>query len=138
MRDLYPKDMTEKDSNTEDILNEVTKKLLDGHEINNILANPKEFPTELIEKLSVIIALKYWNGEINYTDGDSIMNNLFGFWVTNNYYVDNYAFPGIAWQCYDAFDAGEYYRTDDDKRIDPPEKYTKPLIEELLKKLNKI
>jgi len=130
--------MTEQTSNTENIFTELTNKSLGGIEVGKILDYPKEFPTELIENLALITALKYWNGEINYTDGDCIMNNLFAFWVTNNYYVDNYSFSDIAWECYEAFDAGEYYRTNDDRNIDPAEKYTKPLIEELLKKRNTI
>jgi hypothetical protein len=60
------------------------------------------------------------------------MNNIFTFWM-NEHHVKNYAFSGIAWDCYLAFDAGEYYREDDDRNINPAEEYTKPLIEELLK-----
>jgi hypothetical protein len=37
-----------------------------------------------------------------------------------------------------AFDAGEYYRETDDRSIDPSEKYTRPLIEILLRKRKEI
>ena len=36
------------------------------------------------------------------------------------------------------FDAGEFYRDHDDKSIDPSEKYTRPLVESLLKQNKKI
>lgn len=52
--------------------------------------------------------------------------------------LKNYEFPTIAWECYLAFDSGEYCRQEDSKSVDPAEKYIKPLIEELLKKRNLI
>jgi hypothetical protein len=116
--------------NTDKILTDI----LSGIDIADIFKNPIEFPTELIEKLSLETALKYWKGNIDYSDGDSIMNHLYGFWLSDEKFYKNYGFSEIAWECYEAFDAGEYYREDDDKNIDPAEKYTKPLIEELLKK----
>jgi hypothetical protein len=53
--------------------------------------------------------------------------------VTNEDYVKNHGFSGIAWECYNAFDSGEYYRKEDEPNIDPAEKYTKPLIQAILK-----
>ncbi|TCC88243.1 hypothetical protein EZ428_21215 [Pedobacter frigiditerrae] len=129
--------MSQEKLDTEEILVELAKKIIGGNEVNNILNNPNEFPTELIENLSLTTALKYWKGEINYVEGDYIINNLYSFWLTKDYYL-NYGFSEIAWECYEAFDAGEYFRSDDDRKIDPAEKYTKPLIEEILKRKNKI
>jgi hypothetical protein len=91
----------------------------------------------LIEKLSLETALKYWNGQMSYEDGDIIMSNIFICCITNEINFKNYEFPTTAWECYLAFDSGEFYRTDD-KSIHPAEKYTKPLVEELLKKRNLI
>jgi hypothetical protein len=122
--------VTEENLNTDKILNDI----LSGNKVADILRNPKEFPAALIEKLSLETALKYWNGQINYSDGDYIMNHLHGFWLSNENYFKKNAFAGIALECYEAFDAGEYYRENDDRSIDPAEKYTKPLIEAFLKK----
>ena len=130
--------MSELNSNIEKMLAELSKKILSGNQVADIFDNPKEFPTHLIEKLSLETALKYWTGQINYQDGDCIMNNIYAFWVTNEYYFKNYAFSDIAWECYDAFDSGEYYREDDDSNIDPPETYTRPLVERLLRKRKQI
>ncbi len=125
-------------SNTEKILAELSKEIFKATEVSIILGNPIEFPTELIEELSLATALKYWNGKMGFEEGDCIMNNIYDFWVTNEYFCKNYGFSDIAWECFEAFDSGEYYRKDDDENIDPAEKYTKPLIEKLLRKRNLI
>lgn len=58
------------------------------------------------------------------------MNNLFGFW--SNGLPGNPDFPKAAWDCFSAFDEGEFYHTEDDRNVDPEEKYTRPLLEKLL------
>ena len=124
--------MAELNINTEKMLLELSKEILSASKVADIFNNPKDPPIELIEKLSLETALRYWNMQILYEDGDCIMNNIYGFWVTNDYYLHNYNFPDIMWECYNAFDAGEYYRENDDKSIDPAEKYTRPLVKTLL------
>ena len=130
--------MTEQNSTIEKIFSELSKKILTAKQVSDLLSNPIEFPTELIEKISLSTALKYWNREIDFRDGDCIMNNLFTFWTTNEYHLKSYGFPNIAMECYEAFDNGEFYRENDDRSIDPSEKYTRPLIENLLRKQKKI
>ena len=102
-------------------------------DIEVLLNNPTEFPTDIIEQLSIKTALSYWIGKIDYKTGDYIMNQIFGFWTTNQYYFENFVFPEIAWDCFNAFDSGEFYHNEDDREIDPIEKYTKPAIEKLLR-----
>ena len=126
------------DLNIEKVLNYLSKEIYNNNEVENILNNPTEYPTDLIEKLSITTALKYWNGEMDYEAGDYIMNNLYSFWVTNDYYVKNYGFSDTAWDCFNAFDCGEYYREEDGSEIDPAEKYTKPYIEKILRERNLI
>lgn len=123
-------------SNTEKILDELSKGILSIAEIVYLFNDSKDFPKELIEELSLATALKYWNGQLSYQDGDMIMNNLFIGCIHNQTDFENYHFPTTAWECYLAFDSGEFYRPNDDKSVDPAEKYTKPLVEELLKKRN--
>ena len=130
--------MTNINSITEKILDELSKEILSIDEIVNLFNNSKDFPKELIEKLSLETALKYWNGQMSYQDGDMIMNNLFIGCIHNQTDFKNYEFPTTAWECYLAFDSGEFYRPHDDKSVDPAEKYTKPLVEQLLKKKNLI
>ena len=118
------------ESNTEEILFGLLKGNPGTTGIVDLFNNSKDFPNELIDKLSLETALKYWTGQISYKDGDTIMNNIIGC-MRNE-------IPAIAWECYLAFDAGEFYRPGDEKTVEPAEKYTKPLIEELLKKRNLI
>ena len=130
--------MINQDSITEKILVELSRKLLNTAEIVDLFSNSKDFPKEMLKKLSLETALKYWNGQISYQDGDTIMNNIFIGCIHNETDFENYEFPDTAWECYLAFDSGEFYRRDDEKSVVPAEKYTKPLIKELLKKRNLI
>lgn len=130
--------MTKSDLNTDNILYELSKKQLDGNLVAEILDKPKKFPTKLVEKLSVETALKYWNGDINFDDGDCIMNNLYFYWQLNPLHFENEGFSKISMDCYEAFDAGEYRREEDGPKVNPQKKYTKPIIEEILKSINAI
>ena len=121
-----------------EILNKLSKESLSGPEVSEILGNPSDFPTELVENLSIKTAIDFWNGKIDFEDGDMIMNNLQTLWATNDHFFKNFGFGKISWTCYEAFDAGEYIRPTDNPNTDPIEKYTKPILESLLKGLNKI
>ncbi|MDY7396340.1 hypothetical protein UMM65_13900 [Aureibaculum sp. 2210JD6-5] len=121
-----------------ELLKKLSKEILSGTEVGEIIGNPKDFPIRLIEKLSIETALNYWNGKIDFEEGDCIMNNLQGFWVTNDHYCQNFAFGKIPWACYEAFDAGEYLGTTDNSDIDPVEVYTKPMIYKLLREIKLI
>ncbi|WMI68817.1 hypothetical protein [Mangrovimonas sp. YM274] len=116
-----------------EILKKISKKILSGQEVSEILESPKEFPSDLIKKISIETAKQYWNSEIDFVQGDYIMTNLQSFWVTNEYFFKNFEFGKIATDCYEAFDAGEYLRPSDDLNIAPDEKYSKSLIEKLLR-----
>lgn len=114
--------------------------------ITDIFDSSVEYSIDLLDHLSLIIAIKYFNREIEFKLGDYIMNIIF-FKIfdilslnksTNPFSVSQNELPRISRECYLAFDAGEYYRDNDDKNVDPSEKYTRPLIEELLRDLNKI
>jgi hypothetical protein len=128
------KQVTVQNSTTETILTELSKEILNNNQVGSILNNPTEFPKELIEELSLATALRYWNGQMTYRDGDCIMNNLYIYWMNISAIAKSYDFFCIAWECYLAFDAGEFYRDNDDRQIEPSEKYTRPLVESLLKK----
>lgn len=130
--------MAEQDLITERVLAELSKDILNATQVSGILNNPIEFPTELIDNLSLATALKYWNGQMDYHGGDCIMNNLFSFWIYNESYFNHCKFPDLAWECYNAFDAGEFYRSNDDRSIDPSEKYTRPLVKSLLREQKQI
>jgi hypothetical protein len=119
-------------------IEEILEKVLKGVEFDDILNTPEEYPLDLMEKTSIETSLKYWNGDFDFYQGDLIMNSVYGFWLYTDNYVNNYDFSEILWECFNAFDSGEYHREEDDKNIDPAEKYTKPRIGNLLKELNLI
>lgn len=52
-------------------------------ELDIILNHPTEFPSELIEKLSILIAIKYWNKDIDYYDANEMICKIYGYWITN-------------------------------------------------------
>jgi len=122
--------MINQDSNTEEALVGLLNGNLTYAEIVALFNHSKFTPSELIEKVSLKIALKYWNREISYQSGDIIMNRLISCMPDE--------ISSVSWECYLAFDAGEFYRPTDHQTVDPVEKYTKPLIETLLKKYNLI
>jgi|SRR6476469_7801716 len=118
----------------EKALAELAYDILDMSRVSDILNNPKEFPVSLVEELSIKTALKYWEGNLHFEDADCIVNNLYFFWVCNEYFVTKFSFPDAAWECFLAFDAGEFHHPNDDSSINPEEKYTRPLVKKLLKK----
>ena len=120
----------------EEILKKLSVNLESNDEVDMIFGNPKIFPTKLVEKLSIQTALKYLRNEISFLEGDYIMNNIYGFWLIN--FSKDYGFSEIAWECYEAFDSGEYCRSEDDPNLDPAEIYTKPLLEEFVTKYKKL
>jgi hypothetical protein len=121
----------------ETILAKLSEEKLSWVQVENIL-NLVESPEKLIEDLSLATALKYWNGEMPYSKGDLIMNHLCSFWTASESIDKNRMFSGIAWEVYLAFDAGEFYRPGEDRSIVPSEKYTRPLVETLLRKQKQI
>lgn len=121
----------------ETILAKLSKEILSWDQIQDILKSV-ESPEKLIEDLSLATALKYWNGEMPYGNGDFIMNHLFSYWTASESIDKNRMFAGIAWEVYLAFDAGEFYRPGEDRSINPSEKYTRPLVETLLRKQKQI
>lgn len=111
--------------------------VLGWDDVEDVL-NAVDFTDKIIEDLSLATALKYWNREMPYSNGDIVMNYLFSYWTTSESIDKNRMFTGIPWEVYLAFDAGEFYRPGDDRSIDPAEKYTRPLVETLLRKQKQI
>ncbi len=126
--------MQKQDPIIEEILFELSKEILCTDIIVNLFKNSQDHGTQLIEKLSLELALQFWNGQISYEEGDLIINILLSISEKfNQAHFQEYEFSTIAWDCYLAFDAA-FYHKDDDQTVDPSEKYTKPQIEIILKK----
>jgi hypothetical protein len=88
--------VTEWNFTAERILAESSKGILSRDLIGAIFSNPAEFSKILIEKRSIATALKFWNGDISFRNGDYIINNLYIFWMASDHFVRNSEFSGIA------------------------------------------
>ncbi|MGL1889100.1 MAG: hypothetical protein OCD76_21485 [Reichenbachiella sp.] len=119
-----------------ELIKPLSVELLSGEEVFELLGIPTKFPKELVEELSIETAVLYSNGTLNFDEADCIVNNLWGLWTTNDNYFKDSEYGDISRECYEAFDAGEYIRSTDGEDVDPELKYTKPLIEALLKKVD--
>ena len=127
--------MQNQDPIIEEILFKLSKENLNTVAIGDLFKNSQDHGTQLIEKMSLEVALQFWNGQISYQDGNMFMYLLLDIARKfNESNLNEYEFSNIAWECYLAFDDGEYYHIGDDKTVDPSEKYTKPCIEKILKK----
>ena len=95
--------------------------------IGDLFKKSQDHGTQLIEKMSLELALQFWNGQISYQDGNMFMYLLLDIVRKfNESNLNEYEFSNLAWECYLAFDDGEHYHIGDDKTVDPSEEYTKP------------
>jgi hypothetical protein len=72
------------------------------------------------------VARHYANKDFSFDFADTVMNHLFA------YVCRQETFPAVLWSIYLAFDRGEYYHPDEDHELHPSERYTRPMIAEIL------
>ncbi|MBI3230160.1 MAG: hypothetical protein HYZ45_08315 [Burkholderiales bacterium] len=88
---------------------------------------------DLLEALAYFVAEQYAKGEMSYDDASTRMHAAIKvatcepFWAEYDRFV-----PPITLAVYQAFDAGEYYHPGDGFEVSPEDKYTKPVIAEIL------
>jgi len=132
LREMDLRYLNVQDTDIDKMLVSLSKDSLSAQEIHEILGNPQEYPVEKINQIAVATALKYWNREMEYLPGDIIMNN-----IILRYSAFGDIFPseqkGFAWECFLAFDSGEFFHPGDGPEVDPTEKYTRTHIEEILR-----
>ncbi len=87
-----------------------------------------------LDRFSLEVANQYANGKMSFELADQIMGDVCGFIISFLTEEKNSFIPEISWSIYLAFDEGEWYHPNDQPREDPVEKYTKPLVSELLRK----
>ncbi len=80
------------------------------------------------------VAKRYLDGELDFKTADMAMNWLFAYC----YAMDNSAgeMPILAREIYDAFDSGEFFHPGDSASVDPEQKYTFPLLKEIVGRFN--
>ena len=86
-----------------------------------------------VNDLSVRVAERFIEGGLRFEDADGLANSWF-LDVTRSM-ADGLAAPEPAWAIYLAFDRGEY-RLPSEAAADPVEKYTIPLLREVLAEVN--
>lgn len=85
---------------------------------------------------SIEIALMYQKKIRSFSYCDGCMMNLMDFMTDKEFSTSIEFIPELAYSIYCAFDEGEYIHDGDSKDIEPAEKYTRPLIDLILKSIN--
>ena len=89
-------------------------------------------PHDVLNELSVAVAEGYLQGSLLYDFCNSVMNGIINAVVEVGMTND---MPQPAFSLYQAFDQGEWFRSNDPPETDPNEKYTKPVVEEIMRTL---
>ena len=84
--------------------------------------------SRLLDQLAHHIAQGYRKGIWSFEDADGAMNHLWAYLCSQK----DFEIPPFFYSVYEAFDAGEYYYSRDACDVSPEERYTRPLIEEIL------
>ncbi|MFJ3375799.1 hypothetical protein ACIPLA_12895 [Pseudomonas sp. NPDC086112] len=89
-------------------------------------------PQDVLNELSVAVAEGYLQGSLIYDFCDGVMNGIINAVVEVGMTED---MPQPAFSLYQAFDQGEWIRSNDPPETDPSEKYTKPVVQEIMRAL---
>jgi hypothetical protein len=89
-------------------------------------------PHDALNELSVAVAEGYLQGSLLYDFCNGVMNGIINAVVEVGMTND---MPQPAFSLYQAFDQGEWFRSNDPQETDPSEKYTKPVVEEIMRTL---
>jgi hypothetical protein len=97
----------------------------------------KEVPEEAgvaLDDLALEIARRYATNAYTYDTADVLANAIFGAMSTSPFFEEHFDSTSLAFQVYIAFDEGEYLHPGDASSVIPEEKYTKPMIREILER----
>ncbi|QQZ44557.1 hypothetical protein IF690_13855 [Pseudomonas sp. SK3(2021)] len=107
-----------------------------GLTLNDLVGTCEKFgvaPQDVLNELSVAIAEGYLVGSLIYDSCDSVMNGIIDAIVELGM---TGVLPQPAFALYQAFDQGEWIRSNDPPETDSGETYTKPLVLEVMRALN--
>jgi hypothetical protein len=103
-----------------------------GLTLSDLAATCEKFdvaPQDVLNELSIAVAEGYLQGSLIYCFCDSVMNGIINAVVEVGMTDD---MPQPAFSLYQAFDQGEWIRSNDPPETDPSEKYTKPAVQEIM------
>ncbi|MGE7958561.1 hypothetical protein ACQKQA_18575 [Pseudomonas sp. NPDC089530] len=106
-----------------------------GLTLSDLAATCEKFdvaPQDVLNELAVAVAEGYLEGSLIYDFCDGVMNGIIGAIVEVGMTDD---LPQPAFSLYQAFDQGEWIRSNDPLETVPSEKYTKPLVLEIMRAL---
>ncbi|MFW9087996.1 hypothetical protein ACOI7N_26095 [Pseudomonas sp. P2758] len=107
----------------------------DGLTLGDLAVSCEKFdiaPTDLLNELSVAVAHGYLQRALSYDFCDAVMNGIIGAVVEVGMTDD---MPQPAFALYQAFDQGEWIRRYDPPETNPAEKYTRPMVDQIMRKL---
>ena len=88
-------------------------------------------PKDVLNELSIAVAEGYLDGSLTYEFCDGVMNGIINAVVEVSVTDD---MPQPAFSLYQAFDQGEWFRSDDPP-VTAGGKYTKPVVVEIMRTL---
>lgn len=106
-----------------------------GLRLSDLVTTCEKFgvaPQDVLNELSVAVAEGYLEGSLIYDFCDGVMNGIIGAIVEVGLTND---LPQPAFSLYQAFDQGEWIRSSTPLETVPSEKYTKPLVLEIMRAL---
>jgi DNA-binding Xre family transcriptional regulator len=107
----------------------------DGLTLSDLLPICERFsvaPKDVLNELSIVVAEGYLDGSLTYEFCDGVMNGIINAVVEVSVTDD---MPQPAFSLYQAFDQGEWFRSDDPPVTDTGGKYTKPVVVEIMRTL---
>jgi hypothetical protein len=114
----------------ESIIQDAAKGWLDRDAFHDFCASHNLRFDDVCNTMALTIAQRFNDSVMSYEDADGVANALGGLMLGHVAREPDAILPEPAWTIYLAFDAGENDRGDD---ADPVEKFTKPLIRDLLR-----
>jgi len=90
--------------------------------------------TETFDSFATHLARMYNEGNLNYEFCDSLVNMAWSDWLEPFNDEKGNSWPSDFFEVYEAFDAGEYYRSED-KSDDPVADHTNPMIQDFLNRI---
>lgn len=84
---------------------------------------------DLLNQLAISVARLFFTGTRDFHCCEEVMNTVVSDIVGLSMHAD---MPQPAFSIFPAFDAGEYWRSDDDRDVFPLERWTRPELERVL------
>lgn len=113
----------------EDMVRSAVGSDLTDEQVDEVAASSGTDRAGAFNAIMVCLADLFLRGELGFWDADDVANSVWPL-MLDHATARDVAFPSPAYEIYEAFDAGEWDHGD--KEQDPVEKFTRPLLREIL------